>query len=348
MKALTFHGIQSVRYESIPDPAIHEPTDVVVKVKICAICGSDLHLYHGRETGCDHATAMGHEFVGEVVETGSDVSDFKVGDLVMSPFTTNCGQCEYCRCGLTSRCIYGQLFGWVENKRGLNGGQAECVRVPLADRTLLQIPPTLTLEQGLLLGDVIPTGYYCAHQASIETDKVYVVIGCGAVGLMSVLGALDQGATTLYAVDTLPERLALAESFGAIPINAARQDPVKVIRAGTHGLGAHGVMEAVGNNKTLTMAYDMVRHGGIISMVGVNTEMILPISPGDIYNKNLTLKIGRCPARYFMEKLLPSVVAGKHDYSSIITHRMDLKEGSYAYNIFANRNDHCVKIVLAC
>jgi threonine dehydrogenase-like Zn-dependent dehydrogenase len=291
---------------------------------------------------------MGHEFVGEVVETGSDVSDFKVGDLVMSPFTTNCGQCEYCRCGLTSRCIYGQLFGWVENKRGLNGGQAECVRVPLADRTLLQIPPTLTLEQGLLLGDVIPTGYYCAHQASIETDKVYVVIGCGAVGLMSVLGALDQGATTLYAVDTLPERLALAESFGAIPINATRQDPVKVIRAGTHGLGAHGVMEAVGNNKTLKMAYDMVRHGGIISMVGVNTEMILPISPGDIYNKNLTLKIGRCPARYFMEKLLPSVVAGKHDYSSIVTHRMDLKEGSDAYKMFANRNDHCVKIVLAC
>jgi threonine dehydrogenase-like Zn-dependent dehydrogenase len=199
-----------------------------------------------------------------------------------------------------------------------------------------------------LLGDVIPTGYYCAHQASIEADKVYVVIGCGAVGLMSVLGALDQGATTIYAVDILPEHLALAESFGAIPIDASRQAPAKAIRAATHGLGAHGVMEAVGSNETLKVAYDMVRHGGIISMVGVNTELTLPISPGDIYNKNLTIKIGRCPARYFMEKLLPSVAASKHDYSSIITHRMDLKDGSGAYRMFANRNDHCVKIVLSC
>lgn len=348
MKALTFHGDRTVRYESIADPTLQHKADALVKVRLCAICGSDLHVYHGREQGCDHTTAMGHEFVGEIVEVGKDVSRLRVGELVMSPFSTSCGQCAYCKSGLTSRCIHSQLFGWRQHGKGLHGGQAEYVRVPLAEHTLLPIPSTISLEQALLLGDVIPTGYFCAHQAEIDPGKVYVVVGCGAVGLMAILGAFEQGATMVYAIDTLSERLAFAEAFGAIAINASKQDPVQVIKENSLGHGADAVMEAVGSNQSLQLAYTLVRPGGIISMVGVNTASTLPFSPADAYNKNLTLKVGRCPARFFMEKLLPIVASGKYEYTSIISHRMELKDGVAGYAMFSEKKDNCVKVILHC
>ena len=348
MKAITYHGDRDVRYETIPDPAIEEATDVVVKVNLCAICGSDLHVYHGREKGCDHATAMGHEFVGEIVETGTTVTKLKVGDLVMSPFSTSCGNCVYCRSGLTSRCIHSQLFGWRQDKKGLHGGQAEYVRVPLAETTLMVIPASLSQEQALLLGDVIPTGYFCAYQANISPGKTYVVIGCGAVGLMAVIGAFAQGATTVYAIDTVPARLDLAAAFGARPIDATASDPLQVIKEETGGLGADGVLEAVGSHQSILLAYQLVRPGGIISMVGVNTDPSLPFSPADAYNKNLTLRVGRCPARFFMEKLIPMVAEGKVDYTRIVTHHLPLNQGSTGYELFAARKDNCIKVLLDC
>lgn len=348
MKALTFHGDRTVRYESIADPVIENPTDALVKIKLCAICGSDLHVYHGHEKGCDHATAMGHEFVGEIVEVGHHVKQWRPGDLVMSPFSTSCGQCDYCKKGLTSRCVHSQLFGWIQDKKGLHGGQAQFIRVPLAEHTLLSVPTALSLEEALLLGDVIPTGYFCAHQAEIKPDGVYVVIGCGAIGLMAILGAFEQGATIVYAIDTLPERLDLASSFGAIPVNGSIHDTVHFIKEKTHGYGADAVLEAVGNNHSLRLAYMLVRPGGIISMVGVNTESVLPFSPADAYNKNLTFKVGRCPARFFMEKLLPIVAAKKYDYTAVITHRLDLKDGVDGYELFSKKEDNCVKVVLHC
>jgi len=348
MNALTYHGDHNVEFESIADPAIETPGDALVKVKLCAICGSDLHVYHGREKGCDLATAMGHEFVGEIVDVGSEIQQLKKGDLVMSPFSTSCGQCEPCLNGLSSRCIHSQLFGWRQENKGLHGGQAEYVRVPFAEHTLMHIPPNLSLEQALLLGDVIPTGYFCAHQANIEPGKVYVVIGCGAVGLMAIVGAIALGATTVLAIDTLDERLVLAEQFGAIAIQRDKQNALQVIRDKTKGLGADGILEAVGSNKSIELAYQLVRPGGIISMVGVNTEPHLPFSPTDAYNKNLTLKVGRCPARFFMEKLLPMVAQGKVNYTDIISHRMALKDGSHGYALFAERRDHCTKVVLHC
>ncbi|MBA4054745.1 MAG: alcohol dehydrogenase [Marivirga sp.] len=346
MRALTFHGEKKVRYETIEDPEIEQPTDVLVKVRLCAICGSDLHVYHGIEKGCDHATAMGHEFVGEILETGSRVKKWKAGDLVMSPFSTSCGQCDNCKIGLTSRCIQSQLFGWRENNKGLHGGQAEFVRVPLAESTLMSVPPDLSLEKALLLGDVIPTGYFCAYQADIKPDGVYVVIGCGAVGLMAIAGAFALGATSVFAVDTLSERLDLAVAFGAIPLNSTVQHPITIINETTNGLGAHAVMEAVGNNQTLRLAYDLVRAGGVISMVGVNNESALPFSPADVYNKNLTFKVGRCPARYFMEQLVPLVTSNRFDYTKIISHRMPLQEGVEGYRIFSRKEDNCTKVVL--
>ena len=348
MKALTFHGIRNIKYESIADPVLQSPTDAIVKVKLCAICGSDLHVYHGREKGCDHSTAMGHEFVGEIVEVGDEVTTLRSGQIVMSPFSTSCGQCRFCLIGLTSRCVQSQLFGWRQNKTGLHGGQSEYIRVPLAANTLLPIPATLPLEHALLLGDVIPTGYFCAYQADVNPTGTYVVIGCGAVGLMAIIGALQLGATSVLAVDTIPKRLQLAESLGASPLNAERIDVAREIQERTHGVGADAVLEAVGSNSSLSLAYSLVRPGGTISMVGVNNESTLPFSPADAYNKNLTFKVGRCPARFLIEKLLPAVVSGKYDYGSIISHRLELKDGVDAYTMFSNKSDNCVKVVLNC
>ena len=171
MKAITYQGVESVRYEEVPDPAIEEDGDALVEVEIAAICGSDLHVYHGRETGLDVETVMGHEFAGRVVATGSSVGGLHTGDRVVSPFTTCCGRCFYCSEGLSARCASGQLFGWVESGAGLHGGQASLVRVPLAATTLFKIPDDLESGEALVLGDVLPTGYHCATMASSRLSR---------------------------------------------------------------------------------------------------------------------------------------------------------------------------------
>ena len=346
MKALTFTGVERIAYETIADPQLIESTDVIVKVSHCAICGSDLHVYHGRETGIDLHTAMGHEFTGEVVEAGKQVSSLRVGDKIMSPFTTSCGDCYFCRMGLTARCIKGQLFGWVEKGTGLQGGQAEFVRVPLADTTLQKIPDGISHEEALLLGDILSTGYFCARQAAIKPGGVYAVVGCGPVGLMTICSAIALGADVVLAIDSVEERLFKAVSFGAVAVHAQQLAPVEVVRSYTNGYGADAVMEAVGSLSAGRLAYELVRPGGTISSVGVCTDAHLPFSPEEAYNKNITYKAGRCPARFYMDKLVPVVREKKFDFTSIFTHRMKLSEGVRAYDLFANRKDGCLKVVL--
>ncbi|HEY5824917.1 MAG TPA: alcohol dehydrogenase family protein [Cyclobacteriaceae bacterium] len=346
MKALTFHGKHQVQYESIDDPSIIKDTDVIVRVKQCAICGSDLHAYHELEKGLDHGTAMGHEFVGEIIEIGKEVKSFRIGDQIMSPFTTNCGACYFCQIGLTCRCIHSQLYGWREHNIGLHGTQAEYVRVPLADSTLKKIPEGVSLSEALMLGDILSTGFFCAKQVEIKPKNTYAVVGCGPVGLMAVLGAIEYGAEKVYAIDTVPERLAIAKKFGATTINASQQNAKEVLKEATQGRGADAVMEAVGSGATLQLAYDLIRPGGIISAVGVCNDMHLPFSPVNAYDKNLTYKVGRCPARHMMEELTPLVQQKKYDFTSIITHRLKLSEGVHGYDIFANKKDNCLKVVL--
>ena len=172
MNGLTFHGKEKLKYETVPDPTIEDPRDVIVKVDLAGICGSDLHPYLEREKGLDHGTVMGHEFVGQIVETGGEVRGLSVGDKVFSPFTTNCGDCFYCRRGLTCRCTSGQLFGWIEDGAGLHGGQAELVRVPLADSTLMKIPECISPEEALLMGDIFSTGFFCAEHTRTGAFRV--------------------------------------------------------------------------------------------------------------------------------------------------------------------------------
>jgi len=346
LKALTFHGNQTIKYETVPDPQIEHPKDVIVKVLLSAICGSDLHVYHERETGLDYGTVMGHEFIGEIVEIGNEVKSFQTGDIVACPFTTNCGECFYCRIGLTARCTKGQLFGWVEDGFGLHGGQAEYVRVPLADSTLLLLPENISLEEGLLLGDIFSTGYFCADMAEINPNGTYAIVGCGPVGLLAIFGAKDLGAEKIFAIDSVHERLELAKQFGAIPVNYQQENPVEFIRETTDRRGADAVLEIVGSQSAGRLAFELVRPGGIISTVGVHTEKYIAFSPVEAYNKNITYKIGRCPARYYMEKLLPIVQSKKYDLTAIISHRLPLADGVRGYKIFDKKLENCIKIIL--
>jgi threonine dehydrogenase-like Zn-dependent dehydrogenase len=347
MHALTFGGKEIIDYSTIKDPGLLHPSDAIVKITMAGICGSDLHVYHGRETGLDHGTVMGHEFTGIVEEAGPSVKKFKKGARVLSPFTTSCGECFYCLIGLTCRCEKGNLFGWVEKGYGLHGAQAGYIRVPMADSTLLPLSNDLNEKKGLLLGDVFSTGYFCADNAGIKPSSVYVVIGCGPVGLMTIVAAKHLGAERLFAIDTIPERLAKAKEFGAIPLNASHTDIKEEILNNTHGRGADAVMEVVGSDQTLKLAIDLIRPGGTISSVGVHTAKHFSFSPGEAYDKNLIYKTGRCPARYYAEKLLREEVAQRYAIEEIITHQFSLQEGAKAYNVFDKKLDGCIKAVLA-
>jgi len=347
MQALTFQGPGIIECSTVKEPELSQPSDAIVKISLASICGSDLHVYHGREAGQDHGTVMGHEFVGVVEEVGSQVTKFKSGSKVLSPFTTSCGECFYCRIGLTCRCEKGNLFGWIHSGHGLQGAQAAFVRVPMADTTLLPLSADLNEKKGLLLGDVFSTGYFCAENASINSKGVYVVIGCGPVGLMSIIAAKHLGAHTLFAVDFVTDRLSVAEEFGAIPLNPTLTDIKQEILNVTEGRGADAVMEVVGNDKSLKLAIDVIRPGGIMASVGVHTEMNFSFSPGAAYDKNLTYKTGRCPARYYAEKLLREQVPQNHPIENIITHQFILRDGARAYEVFDKKLDKCIKTVLA-
>ncbi len=346
MKALTFNGKEYIKFEDVEDPQIVSPDDVIVKVALAGICGSDLHVYHEREKGMDTGAVMGHEFVGEVVDTGDEVTAFKKGDHVVGPFTTNCGKCFYCRIGLTARCDKSQLFGWVKEGIGLQGAQAEFVRVPLADSTLVAIPKGVSEEEALLLGDVFSTAYYCADMAEIKPEGVYAVLGCGPVGLCAIIAARDIGAEKIYAIDSIDYRLELARELGAFPVHFEKDDPMQVLRPATEGRGVDAVLEVVGNREAGMTSMTIVRPGGIISVVGVHTEEHFAFSPVEAYDKNITYKTGRCSARHYMERLMPLVQEKRYDITRIISHRAPLEKGPAGYNIFDQKQDGCTKVVL--
>lgn len=347
MKAITFHGPRTVRVESVPEPELRDPRDAIVRVTRTAICGSDLHVYHGRETGLDAGTVLGHEFAGEVVATGAEVEGFAGGARVVSPFTTSCGACFYCRRGLTCRCVAGELYGWVEDGAGLHGVQAEYARVPLADSTLVAIPDGVEDEVALLAGDVLATGSFCAELGGAGPGDVVAVVGCGPVGLMAALAARERGTEAVVAIDRVPDRLRLAEAFGAIPLNATERDPLQVLRELTDGRGADVVLEVVGSPEATRLAFELVRPGGTIAAVGVHTEERLAFSPGEAYDKNLTYRAGRCPARPYMQELLEGMRVRRWDLRALFSHRLPLDEGVRGYEVFDRKLEGCTKVVLA-
>lgn len=346
MQALTFGGIETIIHKTVPDPEIFQPTDAIVQISLSGICGSDLHVYHGREAGLDEGTVMGHEFTGIVIETGIEVKKFQKGSRVLSPFTTSCGKCFYCSIGLTCRCEKGNLFGWVQSGHGLQGAQAQFIRVPMADATLIALSNDINEEKGLLLGDIFSTGYFCAENAGVSSPGTYVVIGCGPVGLMTIIAAKHLGAENLFAIDYSNERLEMAKEFGAYPLNPLSNDVKEKIMNAANGRGADAVMEVVGSSEALRLAIDLLRPGGTISSVGVHTAKHFSFSPGEAYDKNLVYRVGRCPAHYYAEKLLREEVIQKYPVENVITHRFQLYDGAKAYDVFDKKLDNCIKAVL--
>ncbi len=348
MKALVFKGVKNIKLAEVPEPRIIQPTDAIVKVESAAICGSDMHVYHGRETGIDIGTIMGHEFSGSVIETGEKVTKFKPSDRVISPFTVSCGDCFFCKKNLTALCVKSALYGWVENGIGLEGVHAEYVRVPMADSSLIALPEELSWTEGNLLSDIASTGFYGAEMVEIKDSDVCVVIGCGPVGIMAIKAAVYLGAKTIFAIDQFDFRLNMAQKQGAIPVNYSKEPSLEQIKKKTSNRGADCVIEAVGSKSAMQTAFKLLRPGGILASIGVQAFDKFPFSPPDMYDKNITLKAGRGSSRYYAEKLIPLVQNKSIDLSDVVTHTFSLDDGEEAYRFFDEEKDKCLKVTLNC
>jgi 2-desacetyl-2-hydroxyethyl bacteriochlorophyllide A dehydrogenase len=343
MRAVCFESPKRVSLRDVPAPRIESATDAIVAVEAAGLCGSDLHVYHGRETGLDAGTIMGHEFVGRIISVGDSVARFRVGDRVCAPFSTNCGHCFYCQAGLTSRCENGQLFGWVQNGIGLHGCQAEQVRVPWADGTLVRVSDDVTNGEAILLGDNLSTGFFCADLADVSPGKSCAVIGCGTVGLFAILAAKTKGAAPLVAVDQVAHRREMAQRFGASAVEPAHA--LEAIQNATQKRGADSVLEVVGYPDAQRLAYQMLRPGGSMGVVGCHCTPEFAFSPVQAYDKNLTYRTGRCPARHYMTELLPQISALRTSLELLITHSFSFEQCGQAYEMFASRQENCLKVL---
>ncbi len=274
MKALCYHGKHDIRCDEVPDPSIEHPRDAIVRVTSCAICGSDLHLYDGFMPGMKSGDIMGHEFMGEVVEVGSENKKLKVGDRVVVPFTITCGECDQCRRGFFSVCertnrnkdaadkAFGHttagLFGYTHLTGGYAGGQAEYVRVPYADVAPVKITNGLTDEQVLFLGDIFPTGWQAVVQCDIQPTDTVAIWGCGPVGQFCIRSAVLLGAMRIIAIDNVPERLSMAEAGGAVTINFENESVIERLNDLTDGKGPEKCIDAVGMEAHATASLDAI------------------------------------------------------------------------------------------
>ena len=386
MKALCWHGANDVRVDNVPDPTIINPRDAIVKITSTAICGSDLHLYDGFIPTMQSGDIMGHEFMGEVVELGSQVKNLKKGDRVVIPFTISCGSCFFCNRDLWSLCdnsnpnaglaekMFGHspagLFGYSHLTGGYAGGQAEYARVPFADVGPLKIPDGLSDEQVLFLTDIFPTGYMAAENCDIQPGDTVAVWGCGPVGQFAIRSAFMLGADRVIAIDRVPERLQMAAAAKAEIINYEELDAGEAVTEMTGGRGPDSCIDAVGmeaHGTGLDALYDKAkqavrlesdrptalrqvilacRKGGTVSIPGVYGGFVDKVPLGAAFNKGLTLKMGQTHVHRYLRPLLDRVQKGEIDPSFVITHRMKLDEAPHAYEIFKQKKDNCIKVVL--
>ena len=387
MKALTWHGKHDIRCESVPDPQIEHPRDAIIKITACAICGSDLHLYNGVIPDVHSGDVLGHENMGEVVEVGSETKNLKVGDRVVVPFTIACGECFFCQRGQFSGCersnrdfkkaekLWGHspagLFGYSHLLGGYPGGQAEYLRVPFADAGPIKVPNHLTDEQVLFLSDIFPTGYMAADFCNIQPEDTIAIWGCGPVGQFAIRSAFMLGAGRVIAIDTVPERLELARSAGAITIDFREEDVYDRIQDLTSGRGADACIDAVGTEPLMSSGLDAVvdrikvatfmgtdrphvlrqaihccRNFGTVSIVGVYGGFLDKIPMGSAINRGLTFRMAQTPVQHYLPLLMERIEKGEIDPSFVITHTAKLEDGPDLYKTFNDKKDGCIKVVL--
>ncbi|MEO8092171.1 MAG: alcohol dehydrogenase catalytic domain-containing protein [bacterium] len=343
MRAVTFQAPGEVRIEDRPDPEPVAPGDAVIRVEATGICGSDLHIYHGR-VQIEPGFVIGHEYVGTVLAVADGVSSVVVSDRVLGTYCTACGECFFCRRGDFHKCDHGRVFGHGATLGSLQGAQAELLLVPNADLTLRRIPDGVSDEVALFAGDVMATGYHAVVETGLEPGGSIAVIGLGPVGLCAVQAARAAGATTVIAIDTVEERLRVAESFGATAVHLTEDDPRAAVTAATEGRGVDATVDAVGHPDVLALACRITRKAGTVSVTGVYAEPI-ELHMGIVWIKALTLKTGHANVIKHVDPVLEALAAGILDPSPLVTHRMSLDDAPEAYAIYDRRE--ALKIVLA-
>jgi threonine dehydrogenase-like Zn-dependent dehydrogenase len=346
MLATLMYGAGDVRVENVPDSRIKEPTDAVLRITASCICGSDLHPYHSMAPD-NGPSRMGHELIGIVEEVGSDVSTLRKGDLVVSPFAISDNVCEFCRANLHTSCSHHEANFWD----GIpdEGGQAEAVRVPLADGTLVKLPvaPDSALMPSLLtLADVLGTGYHAAKSGGVTQGSRVAVIGDGAVGLMAVLSAKRLGAEQIILMGRHQDRTNLGREFGATHVVAERgQQGIANVRELTGGHGSHVVLEAVGHRPAYEQAIGIVRRGGVISRVGVPQYEDAPIGMRSLFRHNIRLAGGPAPVRAYINELMPDILDGTIEPGKVFDATTDLDGIPEGYRDMGDRRRLKVLIV---
>jgi threonine dehydrogenase-like Zn-dependent dehydrogenase len=383
---MTYHGAHKVKIDTVPDPIIEQPDDIILRVTATAICGSDLHLYRGKIPTVEHGDIFGHEFMGIVEDTGSAVTQVQRGDRVVIPFVIACGDCFFCQQQLYAACETtndgrganlnkkaippgAALFGYSRLYGGVPGGQAELVRVPKANTGPFKVPGTLADEKVLFLSDILPTAWQAVLNAQIGKGSSLAIFGAGPVGLLSAACARMLGADQIFMIDHHDYRLAYAQkTYGVIPINFDDDDdPADTLIRQTPGMrGVDAVIDAVGfeakgsttetvlatlklegsSGKALRQCIAAVRRGGVVSVPGVYAGFIHGFLFGDAFDKGLTFKMGQTHVQRYLPELLEHIELGHLRPEEIVTHRMSLEQVAQGYEIFDKRQEECRKVIL--
>lgn len=373
MKAVVYYGIKNVKVEDVKEPVIKKADDLIIRVTSAAICGSDLHLYHGMVPNMYKGLILGHETMGIVEDAGPDVINIKKGDRIIVPFPIACGYCRYCGDGLYSQCdnsnpngVVGAVFGYGKTYGSYDGGQAEYLRVPYANVGPRIVPEELTDEQALLLTDVLPTSYWGVEAGGVKPGDTVAILGCGPIGLSTVKWAILAGAKRIIAVDCIKYRLKHAAGYGIEVVNLDEHDDcgeyINEISSG----GADVVIDCAGADSRMTklekletllklqggsksaieIAAKAVRKGGCVVFAGVYGTRYNMFPLGDFFSKNVTLKMGLCPVHAYIDRIMKMTVRNEIEPADIITHRLPLGKAPYAYKIFDKKEDNCIKVIL--
>lgn len=384
MRALVYHSAHEVKVDTVPDPILQEPDDIILQITATAICGSDLHLYRGKVPGMKSGDILGHEFMGVVAETGPAVTKLAPGDRVVVPFVIACGDCFFCHQRLYSACETtnpsrgailnkkqlrsgAAMFGYTHLYGGVPGGQAEYARVPKANVGPILIPQTMDDEQVLFLSDILPTGYQAVLNAGVGQGSTLAIFGAGPVGQMAAACARMLGAETIFMVDHHPYRLEFAlATYGAIPINFDDVDPAEVIVENTAWRGVDAAIDAIGfeakgsaletalttlklegsSGQAIRQCIAAVRRGGTVSVPGVYAGFIHGFLFGDAFEKGVTFKMGQTHVQRYMPELLELIWQGKLNPGEIISHRLPLEQAAEGYRMFDRKEDSCSKVIL--